>query len=165
MLLYRTARPEDTDQLQALAIRSYNQFSGVLTSDNWAVFNGNLHKRETFVNLVNVSKCFVCEEQDKIVGMAFLVPSGNPWDVFQADWCYIRLVGVDPARRGDGIAKELTKRCIEFARQSGEKTIALHTSEFMDAARHIYESVGFKVVKEIEPRYGKRYWLYRMVLS
>jgi len=45
-----------------------------------------------------------------------------------------------------------------------EKTIALHTSEFMDAARHIYEGLGFIMVKEIPPRYGKRYWLYRLDL-
>ncbi|MDX2173612.1 MAG: hypothetical protein SFY56_10845 [Bacteroidota bacterium] len=33
--------------------------------------------------------------------------------------------------------------CIAHAKQNNEKTIALHTSEFMDAARHIYEGLGF----------------------
>lgn len=48
---------------------------------------------------------------------------------------------------------------------SNERTIALHTSEFMDAARHIYESVGFVKVKEIPARYGKKYWLYLLEIS
>lgn len=40
----------------------------------------------------------------------------------------------------------------------------LHTSEMMGAARHIYESLGFKKLREIEPRYGKKYWLYKLEL-
>jgi ribosomal protein S18 acetylase RimI-like enzyme len=55
--------------------------------------------------------------------------------------------------------------CIDKAKQTKEKTIALHTSEFMDAARHIYESLGFKVLHEIAPRLGKKYWLYTLDLS
>ena len=53
----------------------------------------------------------------------------------------------------------------QTARQNGENIIALHTSEFMDTARHIYESVGFKVLKEIDQRLGKRYWLYKLDLN
>jgi len=35
----------------------------------------------------------------------------------------------------------------------------------MDKARHIYESLGFKILKEIVPRLGKKYWLYTLDLS
>jgi len=54
--------------------------------------------------------------------------------------------------------------CIDFARSSDEKTVALHTSEYMNAARHIYESLGFRQIRELEPRYGKRYWIYKLEL-
>jgi len=54
--------------------------------------------------------------------------------------------------------------CIDFAKSSDEKVIALHTFEYMNAARHIYESLGFNQTKELEPRYGKRYWLYQLEL-
>jgi ribosomal protein S18 acetylase RimI-like enzyme len=74
------------------------------------------------------------------------------------------MVGVDPAYRGQGIAKTLTKMCIDHARYNNEKTIALHTSEFMGPARHIYESMGFKVQYEI-PLFGKRYWIYKLDLE
>jgi ribosomal protein S18 acetylase RimI-like enzyme len=36
----------------------------------------------------------------------------------------------------------------------------LHTSEYMNSARHIYEKIGFKSIKELAPRYGNKYWLY-----
>ncbi len=79
-------------------------------------------------------------------------------------WSYIRMVGVHPHYAGRGIGKQLTQRCIDFAISSDEQVIALHTSEYMNAARHIYESLGFKQMKELEPRYGKRYWLYQLEL-
>lgn len=43
--------------------------------------------------------------------------------------------------------------------------VALHTSEMMAAARHIYEDLGFKEVREMNPRYGKKYFLYKLVLK
>jgi ribosomal protein S18 acetylase RimI-like enzyme len=98
----------------------------------------------------------------KIIGMAFLVPKGNPTDIYKKEWCYIRFVSVDPDFGGQGIGKELTKQCIVHAEKNNESVIALHTSEIMKTAMHIYESLGFKVYSEIEPRLGKRYWLYTM---
>lgn len=106
----------------------------------------------------------MCLSGSDIVGMAFLVPSGNAWEIFPAEWSYIRMVGVHPAWQGKGIAKELTRLCIERARSRGESIVALHTSEMMTAARHVYEGFGFKVIREIEPRFGKRYWLYTLEL-
>jgi ribosomal protein S18 acetylase RimI-like enzyme len=75
------------------------------------------------------------------------------------------MVGVNPNYQGQGIAKVLTRMCIDYAKQNNEKTIALHTSEFMDAARHIYEDAGFKVLKEIPPLFGKKYWIYTLDLN
>ena len=97
--------------------------------------------------------------------MAYLVPHGHPWDIFKSEWCYMRMVGVNPAYQGRGIARTLIQQCIDRAISSGEKTMALHTSEFMDAARHIYESFGFTILQDMEPRFGKRYWLYTKQLS
>ena len=96
--------------------------------------------------------------------MAYVIPKGNPTDIFQEDWSYIRMVGVNPNYNGNGIGKRLTQLCIDHAKETGENVVALHTSEFMDAARHIYESMGFKQIRELEPRLGKRYWLYQLEL-
>jgi ribosomal protein S18 acetylase RimI-like enzyme len=104
-------------------------------------------------------------ENNKIVGTAYIIPSGNPTDLFKKEWSYIRMVSVNPNYQGQGIAKALTKMCIAFAKQNKEKTIALHTSEFMDAARHIYENMGFKILKEIPALFGKKYWLYTLELN
>jgi ribosomal protein S18 acetylase RimI-like enzyme len=164
-LSFRIGTIHDVDQLQDLGIIAYGQFQSALTPDNWEIFNGNLQDKQKFIDILNIAKCFVCLDNDKIVGVAYLVSSVNPTTIFKSEWTYIRMVGVNPKYRGQSIAKTLTKMCIEYAKQSNEKTIALHTSEFMDAARHIYESIGFKVLEEIPPLYGKKYWLYTLDLN
>jgi GNAT superfamily N-acetyltransferase len=163
-LSYREATKEDIPHLQQLGIESYSPFKEVLTTDNWNGLNTFLHDIAKWEEVFNKSTCFVCVDDGAIVGMAFLVGSGNAWDIFRDEWSYIRLVGVHPQWQGRGIARHLMQMCIAHARQTGEKTIALHTSEFMNAARHIYENLGFKVLEEIPARLGKRYWLYTLEL-
>ncbi|MFT4680691.1 MAG: ribosomal protein S18 acetylase RimI-like enzyme [Granulosicoccus sp.] len=75
------------------------------------------------------------------------------------------MVEVNPIYRGNGIGRELTQMCIEFARKNNEQIIALHTSEFMDSARQLYETLGFKLTREIEPIFGMKYWLYQLKLD
>ncbi len=161
---YREASLNDKEQLKQLGIISYGQFSNILTPDNWTKLNTFLNDEEKLVDLINKSKSFVCLDKNEIIGMAYIIPSGNPWDIFKAEWSYIRMVGVNPEYQGKGIAKNLIRMCLDHAKQTKEKIVALHTSEFMVAARHIYENLGFKMLQEIKPKFGKRYWLYTLDL-
>jgi ribosomal protein S18 acetylase RimI-like enzyme len=163
-LIYRKVNFSDRDQIKHLGLISYGQFAELL-GDGWSKMQSNLSSNENWEKIIKGSTGFACCDEEKIVGMAFIIASGNPWDIFKEEWSYIRLVGVDPAYGGKGIAKALTKMCIGHARDNGEKIIALHTSEFMNAARHIYESAGFKILQPIEPRFGKKYWLYTLELE
>lgn len=62
----------------------------------------------------------------------------------------IRMLAVDPARHGRGVGRALTLACIERARVAGRHRVVLHTGEWMPAARHIYESLGFRRVPAID---------------
>lgn len=161
---YRHGNSLDVAGLQKLALISYGQFQNILTEENWNRLRAHITNENLFPNLLKASKGFVCEYENEIIGMAFLVPKGNPTEIFEADWSYIRMVGVHPDFGGKGIGKVLTQMCIDFAKDTKEKVVALHTSEYMNAARHIYESLGFRQIKELEPRYGKRYWIYKIEL-
>lgn len=163
-LNYRTALEKDLKQLQELGLLAYGQYKTTITQENWEKWEAGFKSDENFLNLLAISTCFVCEYENEIVGMAFLVPSGNTFLYFQSDWSYIRYVGVNPAFSGNGIGKKLTQQCIDKAKETGEKTIALHTSEFQDAARHIYESLGFIKQKELEPVFGKTFYIYSIDL-
>lgn len=161
-LIYRIGSPTEKKSLQQLGILSYNQFSKKLSASDWATMDRFLNNDKMWDQLVNNSKIFICEDNDKLIGMAYLVPGGNPTHIYPADWSYVRMVGVDPAYRGKGIAKRLTQLCVDYAKQSNEKIVGLHTLELMDDARHIYEAIGFRIYKEIDPIYGMRYFLYKL---
>jgi ribosomal protein S18 acetylase RimI-like enzyme len=164
-IAYREGSIKDKEQLKKLGIVSYAQFSNILTPDNWATLNTFLHDENKLLDLINKSKIYVALDQDEIIGMAYIIPNGNPWDIFKGEWSYIRMLGVNPEYQGQGVAKTLIKMCINQAKQTNEETIALHTSEFMNAARHIYEGLGFRILREVEPRFGKKYWLYTLDLN
>lgn len=157
---YRKALPEEWPALMDLTLRAYGQYKTTLGPEGWSQMQAGLSRKETYKELLTYATCFVCESSGTIVGMVFLVPSGNPAFVFEKDWSYIRLLGVDPDHGGTGIGKQLTQLCVEHAMQNGEQILALHTSEFQQAARHIYENMGFRQKRGLDPIFGKRYWLY-----
>lgn len=163
-MLYRKGNREDVAQMQALALSSWTRFEPLLTEANWQLLYNNLSNPDTYMALLEKGESWVCTVGDTLVGMAFWIPSGHPDAIYQTDWSQIRFVTVHPAYGGKGVGRKLTEWCIERARQNNEQNIALHTSEMMENARHIYESMGFAIVKELEPRLGKRYWLYTKMI-
>jgi ribosomal protein S18 acetylase RimI-like enzyme len=164
-LTYREGSIIEKEALQQLGILSYSQFSQILSPADWTTMHRFLHNDKMWDQLVNNSKIFVCDAGDKLAGMAYLVSSNNPTRIYPADWSYVRMVGVDPAYRGKGIARRMTQMCVDYARDTNEKIVGLHTSEKMQDAIHVYESIGFKLYKEIDPIYGMRYFVYRMEIS
>ncbi len=163
-LKYRKASLLDFDKLKDLGKESYAEFSKVLTKENWNKMNSFLQSDIGLTKLIEQSIVYVCEKESEIIGMIYLVPSGNPTELFQENWSYIRFLGVHTHFRGNGIGKKLTELSIEYAKENNEKHIALHTSEFMDSARSIYEKRGFRKTKEIE-YLGKRYWVYLLNIN
>ncbi len=165
-LIYRKGHSSDALKLKQLAMLSWGKFQDDLTRENWSKLYGIISREKTFIELLQNTDSFICEtENNEIVGMAFIVSRGNPTDIYDGSWSYIRFVTVNPMYSGRSIGKTLTEMCIEKAKANNEKTIALHTSIMMPAARHIYEKLGFKIYKELEPHLGKQYWLYLLKLN
>jgi ribosomal protein S18 acetylase RimI-like enzyme len=57
--------------------------------------------------------------------------------------CYLAELYVAPARRGQGLGRQLMERALDQARQLGADYMDLGTSEADVAARALYESLGF----------------------
>lgn len=51
--------------------------------------------------------------------------------------------------RGYGIGRTLLERVLSFCREKGYKTVFLWTVEGLPQSRHLYESVGFRVVESV----------------
>lgn len=161
---YRAAVSEDQSALKDLCLISYGRYKELL-GENWKGMEANILNDTMYEKLLQSSSGFVCEKGNELAGMVFLIPSGNPTELFAADCCYIRLLGVDPAHKGNGIGRNLMQMCIDAARKAGEKTMLLHTAEFQNTARNMYEQMGFELQREVGPFYGKTYFLYRLLLA
>jgi ribosomal protein S18 acetylase RimI-like enzyme len=163
-MTYRVADQHDLPALEELGLASYGRLKKHLSPENWAKMEALLKSDQTFPILVSDCHSFVCEETGRLMGMAFLVPRGNPTKVYSAETSYIRMVGVHPDAAGKGIAQSLTKLCIKKAKETGETMISLHSAEIMYGARHIYEKLGFQKIRLLDEHYGLKYWLYEMTL-
>ncbi len=84
---------------------------------------------------------WIAERDGDFLGCIFVMEK-------DADTAQLRLLLVEPAARGAGLGRRLVGECLDFARRAGYRRIVLWTNNRLDAARRIYESSGFRLLRE-----------------
>lgn len=84
---------------------------------------------------------FVVEHGDELVAffVGFLCPTHE-------DEAYVHFVGVDPAHRGRGVARDLYERFVELARADGRRVVRAVTAPVNTGSVEFHLRMGFRVV-------------------
>lgn len=102
----------------------------------------------------------------KLAGaVAYFAPGAPKAELFDPHWPIIRMLVVDPERRGNGTGRRLTQACIACARRDGAELIALHTSPVMEVALGMYLRMGFTLLRPVPDRHGVPYGVYTLDLK
>ena len=79
---------------------------------------------------------------------------------------HLRWFILSDALRGAGCGNQLMRAAIEHCRQRGYARVYLWTFRGLDAARHLYEKSGFRLVEELEgEQWGRRVQEQRYLLE
>ena len=66
----------------------------------------------------------------------------------EKEGAHLRWFILSDALRGQGIGYQLINAAIDFCRSNGYKGIYLWSFEGLDAARHLYDKIGFRLVEQ-----------------
>ncbi len=146
--LIREGRPDELDEIVALVKTAYREFKEYFPAERWEAWMENI--RETVHAGAGV--LIVAEERGRIRGVVKFYPFAN--QARMGHWprpaSAMRILAVHPDSRGQGYGTLLTRECINRARALKIHRMFLYTGTFMQAARHIYESLGFKRAPEFD---------------
>ncbi len=87
-------------------------------------------------------RCWIAELNGERAGCVFVVKA------HEERVAKLRMLLVEPAARGMGLGEDLVTECIEFAQSMGYQKLILWTSDALVAARKLYKSAGFQLMKK-----------------
>jgi ribosomal protein S18 acetylase RimI-like enzyme len=145
----RDAREDELDDIGAILLASYQQYMPEVTGITDEVLVKAFE--EYRIELADAKSRWdttvqiVAERDGRLLGCVTYFPPASASDNHDLphDWAGIRLLGVSPDGRGEGVGRALTVECIDRARAAGASVIGLHTTMLMDVARAMYQRMGF----------------------
>src|SRR5258706_7018788 len=148
--LIRTADASDLQALDDVVRRAYAEYE-----DDFPDWTRALHGGGLMPQLSADAEILAATLGDKVSGGVGYVAPGRPRaDCFPAEWAVLRLMAVDPACRGRGVASALVQECARRARADRARVLGLFTSPAMMIAVAMYRRAGFQFRETLPPVMG-----------
>jgi ribosomal protein S18 acetylase RimI-like enzyme len=152
----RDFREADAEKVNRVALAAFDEFRSKYS--DWPAMASAIGRMS---DLAGAGEIVVAELDESIIGAVAYIPPGCPKAAcFDESWPIIRMLVVDPSRRGAGIGRALTEECTSRARRDRSRVIALHTSPIMTIALPMYIRMGFKLHHAAPPIHGVPYAVY-----
>jgi GNAT superfamily N-acetyltransferase len=164
-VVVRDARPDERAAVRALVLSAYDAYAAVLPPAAWSGYLGQA--AATPDAEVPVER-IVAERRGARVGSVLLSPADAPayGGAATAAVPEVRLLAVAPSARGRGIGAALMAACARRARRAGVSELGLHTTDFMAAARRLYDRLGYVRAPETDfapaPGFGVKGYRLRL---
>ncbi len=150
----------------AVTRAAYDEYAGKSDQSFWRMYERSIE--QTILSDETVTS-IVAKSGTEILGAVLYCP---PYEKKMGDrvvknpYPEMRLLAVPAKNRNRGIAARLIEHCELVAKQSGSKTMTLHTTVLMQTAKQMYEKRGYVKYPEIdfEPVPGFVVWGYRKEL-
>ena len=140
-VLVRPVRPEEYGALGELTVAAYHSLPVMPEQERYDIQLRDVERR------VRLSCVLVATTAAGLLlgGVTYVGGPDDPYSEELGDGeAGMRMLAVDPARHGRGAGRALTQACLDRARAGGRRRLVLHTGTWMPAARHLYESMGFR---------------------
>ena len=142
-LQIREATPDEHAEAGRVTAESYREF----VTPGEAAWEDYLTQIADVASRAERTRVMVAVGDGRILGSATLelddrvdAEGDRPLAAGEA---HIRMLGVEPASRGRGVARQLMTVCEETARAAGKTRMTLHTTSRMQVAQHMYVSLGY----------------------
>ena len=146
----RLARPDELDAVGELTLRSYRD-GGVLSGDE----DGYAQVLADASGRAALAQVYVLRGvADELLATVTLAAAGEPYaDVATDGELEMRMLAVDPAAQGRGVATSLVAFAVAEARRRGLDALAISVIDRNEAALRLYRRLGFVRRPERDVRY------------
>jgi ribosomal protein S18 acetylase RimI-like enzyme len=140
----RAVRPEEFEEAGRVTALAYREFSAP-GDPGWEEYLGRIADVGRRADRALVLGAF---GEGRVLGtvtveLDWRIEGGHPREPLAPGEAHIRMLGVDPGARGEGIGRKLMDAAVAEARRAGKRRLTLGTTERMAAAQRLYESMGF----------------------
>jgi ribosomal protein S18 acetylase RimI-like enzyme len=143
----RRAFPQEYEEAGRVTALAYREFVRPEDAD----WNRYLDRIADVGDRAGRTVVLVAVEDGRILGSATLELEGRTEEgepPVPPDEAHLRMLGVHPEARRRGVARMLMDASMDEARRAGKRRLTLNTTQLMQAARAMYEALGFERMED-----------------